>query len=603
MPYGYNMTKKYFPFKNYYWFFPFITAFAVRAFFFVFWLRSPYKFYHMIRGLDMYTLFTRYPNDSVTSYSIFLRIIDKLTQPFFFIETIVFVQLILGIVTCMFIVYICKCLTDSKRTACIAGLFYALYAPALMYEGFVLKDFLYLFFAVYILFLSFYTVSKKYSNLSVFLLGGGVLIAGFIRSLGTVLAIIIFCWFVFSLIRHVIKKKIASSEKIKICFRKLFLLFIGIFMMCSIVFAFNGNHFSYLYSVLFNYNYFTKVGMQKELKSINLADNDAKDTSTREIAIKGKMNIASENYRNGYMNCVKIYLRKLLLTFRAYENPNNLNYYFIRATLLPLKYLIGPILLFPLALSGFLVFLFKWKSYTHPELLVLFCIPIIIACVVFVPIGRYRIVIAPVLTITASVFICELIDCVFLKRFTMFALFFLIFAVFVFLESYFSNKNYLRASDYVAYGQALRYQNPKSSLILSCFEKAYDIRPDIDFIQNNLFLEYLRTGNFRGAEFFLRKKYRENPNDFDIVIRYVASLMGTKQYDKALRVLSSLEKPKDINRLKEYYFNWGEYFFFTENHRKALIYYNKLMNLMEPSQYKMYNYVNARIDMINLMEK
>ena len=609
---GYSMEKtlQYFKEKKHsriYWMLPLITAVTVRIIYFVFFINSPYKFYHLIKGLDMYSVFNRYPDGNVTVYYLFLRIIDFFTQPSFFIETVIVVQLIFGVAVCLFIVYICKQLTNNNKTASLAGIIYALYAPALMYEGFILKESFYLFFAVFILFMCFYTVSNKYSSISVFVLGFIILIPGLVRSVGGGLALIIFCWFIYSLIKYVVELKSCYKGKIKIIIKRVICFFLGLLLMLAAVYISCGNNLPPTLSLFSNLSYFVKVGQQKELTSININRNIDKTFSKNKkinndnilSPKKSKWNIFIEKQYGK----LKIYIRNFLFIFRAYEIPNNLNYYFIRYTLMPLKYLIGPIFLFPVGLAGFIILLLGWKKYRKPELLLLFCLPVIAGCMIFLPIARYRIVIIPILVILASVFVVGFIDYIIEKRYKKLVCGGIMLIFLTAIQVYSLQDYYLRASDYISYGQALRYQNPKDPLILNCFKNAYSMRPDLSFTKKNLIVECLRTGDFKQAESLLKDEYKRSPYDFSIAMNYIASLMGTKQYDRVFEVLSNLKEPKDVHRLGDYYFSWGEYYFFTDNYQQALEYYNRLLKIIEPKNRNIRNFINRRIYVINMKEK
>ena len=590
-------------YKNYYWFIPFLAALISRYFYFLNFVNSPYKYYHLIRGLDMNTIFITYPTHNASIYNLFLRIIASLVPQYFFIESVVIVQLILGILSSCFIVYIARQLTNDCRIACISGFIYALYAPVLMYEGVLLKESFNLFFVVFALFMCFYIVANKFSNISLFIFGIIILIPVFVRRVGVGLFVLLFCWFVYSLLLYIYRLKIEYRCQIKIFIKKITILLISVFIMTFTVYKAYNDHLPPVLSVFSNIKYFINVGQQPELLSIN---HEEKIISNRSIEksknekVGNSLNIGNDEIINDdYLNNFKSYIRNFLLTFRAYEIPNNINYYFIRDLLKPLKYLIGPILLFPLAIAGFILFLFNWKKYNKPELMLIFPIPVVIACVIFLPIARYRVAIVPILVVLAGIYIIKLVDSVLNRqRITVITLI-VLFSIFSFAQIISLEKNDIRAADFIAYGQAVRYQNPKSFVILNCFKEAYRIRPDLEYTRKNLIFELLRIGDFVNAEKLLRKEYKAQPGNFETAIDYVASLMGTKQYGKAFSVLSTIKKPVDSERQSDLYFNWGEYYFFTGNYKMALSYYKKMFNLNIPVSDELRKYIYSRVIVMN----
>jgi hypothetical protein len=588
--------------KNYYWSLPLLIALVSRYVFFIHFINSPFKFYHMVRGLDMYSIFVQFPTSSVTIYYLFLRAVNFFFGSAAFVENVVLIQLILGIIACGFIVYIAKKLTEDRRIACCAGLAYALYAPVLMYEGVILKESFYLFFAIFILFVCFYIIANKFSDLSMLLLGTVILIPGFVRNVGVALALIILCWFLYFLIKYTLKTKFNCKKKIIFFIRKVLIFFIGLIIMMTAVFISSNNHIPIVLSVFSNFKYFAQVGQQKNLISINEYENTTVKLTKQDLrSVSGEndnQEIITKYFNENSIQSIKNYVRNFLFTFRAYEIPNNLNYYFIRNVVLPLKYMLGPLLLFPVGIAGFAMLLLYWRKLKNPELVFLFSIPSIVACIIFLPLARYRIVITPVLIISASFFLIKLVDYIILGKYLKFIIYGIILILVSFIQLYSLEDSYLRASDFVVYGQAARHENPASPVTLYCFKEAYNIRPDLNYTKNNLIQEYLRIGDFKNAETLLKSEYKKNPGNFDVVMNYTASLMGTKQYTKVYEVLSRLSIPKDKFNLKNYYFNWGEYYFFTGNHVKAIDSYKKTLNMIEPGNKLLRDYIYRRINFV-----
>ena len=88
--------------------------------------------------------------------------------------------------------------------------------------------------------------------------------------------------------------------------------------------------------------------------------------------------------------------------------PNNINYYFMRNKLPVLKFFIGPALLMPIALTGFLLFIIFKSCYKKESILFLYILAFGIPICIFFPLGRYKLALAPVFCISASYAIVHL---------------------------------------------------------------------------------------------------------------------------------------------------------------------------------------------------
>ncbi|MCF7889006.1 MAG: hypothetical protein K9L78_02705 [Victivallales bacterium] len=306
-----------------------------------------------------------------------------------------------------------------------------------------------------------------------------------------------------------------------------------------------------------------------------------------------------------YKDFIKNYLRNFLFTFRAYEIPNNVNYYFIRKFLFPVSFMPGPIILFPFALAGLLFIFIYRKKYNNTVLLLLFILPVAAACTFFVPIARYRIVLIPVMAVGAGILLKNLLCFLFDRKYIKLFFASITVAIFALLQYMSMENNYYRASDYVAYGQAMRWQNSKNPLILPLFKKAFTIRPDLKFTKKNLIIECLRNGNFNSAKQLLQPEYKKNPRNFDTAINYASSLLGCKKFNKAYEVLSNIEKTDSPERKKKLYFNLGEYYFLTGRYNKAKNCYTVLLNLTDSQNIHAREVAEKRLLLIkqNIMEK
>ena len=249
-------------------------------------------------------------------------------------------------------------------------------------------------------------------------------------------------------------------------------------------------------------------------------------------------------------------------------------------------------------MTGILLLLLSFKRNKGIEILIVSAIPVFAGCIIFAPIARYRIVLLPFFAIAGAFAIVSFVSFVSDRKYLKGALLLgLIFLISI-LEYFSLDKNFYRASDYVCYGQAMRFSDSKNPEVLACFEKAYSMRPDLGFTRRNLIIECLRTGRFKVAKALMRSEYENNPQDFATAIKYVAALLGNRDYSEAYTILNGIKKPDDINKLREYYFNWGEYYFLKEEYFYAGREYRKLQNIINSDNKIMSNYIAFRLKAI-----
>ena len=184
--------------RNLFWILPLYSFSAsARGVFGFYFIESPFKNYYLIKGLDMYTIYNQFHDVVPSFYYLFLRGLSVISSPNSFIENLIIVQLLLGIIATMLIVYSAYKLTGNKFTACLSGIIYGLYAPGIIYEGFLLKESFYLFAVVLIIALCFWNSAHKYFRICAFLLGVVLFIPAYTRGVGLLFSLLIMLWYFF----------------------------------------------------------------------------------------------------------------------------------------------------------------------------------------------------------------------------------------------------------------------------------------------------------------------------------------------------------------------------------------------------------------------
>jgi hypothetical protein len=139
--------------------------------------------------------------------------------------------------------------------------------------------------------------------------------------------------------------------------------------------------------------------------------------------------------------------------FLAREIPENINYYFLRDRIFPLKYLPGPGLLMPLALAGIFLMLLRIKK--RESLLLLTILLLAFPLAAREPIGRYRLHLVPYFFLCAAYFF------IVLQRNTKKSLLLCAsaYALALGINFAFSSPAFVRVSDHVAWGKAIEAKN------------------------------------------------------------------------------------------------------------------------------------------------
>ena len=325
--------------RNLFWILPLILSASARGVFGFYFIESPFKNYYLIKGLDMYTIYNQFHDVVPSFYYLFLRGLSVISSPNSFIENLIIVQLLLGIIATMLIVYSAYKLTGNKFTACLSGIIYGLYAPGIIYEGFLLKESFYLFAVVLIIALCFWNSAHKYFRICAFLLGVVLFIPAYTRGVGLLFSLLIMLWYFFTLAYYANGRFLNVLTRLKFLISRSMIFILGILVVQAAVYYSCSKKLPAVTSAFSNFSYFYNVGQKTSLTSVNSPVE--KNVSPKMVKSQNIEGGSQSNKSDLNIRYIRNYFRNFLFTLRAYEMPNNINYYFLRDTLLPLRLFIG----------------------------------------------------------------------------------------------------------------------------------------------------------------------------------------------------------------------------------------------------------------------
>ena len=592
---------------------PICIALIARLVVFYSWLASPFRYYHTIRGLDMFKITNLFTDSYLNSgsfsdlYIYLYGTVLRMTNGINTIEVMVIIQMLIGVLSVFLVTLISNKIFTNRIIAFLSGALFAVYSPALMYECFILKETLFMFLCLLLFCFALNVKSRKYSNLSFLILGIFAALPGLIRFSGLLWGFSALIW---SLVGYyflgikttgkIYTQNLGLVSKLNNILLKLIFFIFGLFIILTpLHFLNNGNlcGFSTIKNTQW-IRYILKVGGQSEIKTMNIVNNEG-EKETEDNRLKTGDERQEPEIRDDSKlpqtdsKLLSTYIRKFFMLFDVYEIPNNLNYYFIKDGLKPLKYLLSPFILLPIAIAGGLILLFYIHIYFGTTILYFFILPTIISSTIFLPIARYRIIMIPIFCIFAAFFIYKIFSSLFRLGFICIGICILVYLTVLSLELTYTKNDYYRASDYITYGHALKYQNSKNPKILLAYEIAYETRPDL---KKNLFYysdELMKNNQFKKATEILLPEYEKEPNNIDIILRYSAALLGTNNPKQSLKILQSVPEPEANKQKIEYFYNIAESHFLLQNYPNANKYYEKILKLNPNENYL--NFIQIRM--------
>ncbi len=519
---------------------PLVAAVTVRLILFSSWLESPFKCYHKISGLDMKTVLSLATSfcEGKSEFSIYKLLFCSVSVCGGGAVALVLCQIVLGVITTLLITYSTLVIFRNRTVAVTSGILAALYSPELMYESMTLIESVFVFTAA----LSLATMARFTRNPSSrtwqFLAGAAAALPALVRFSGLPWMLVSLGFIIWFGMRHA-KKTTLRIPTAPIC-----LPLVGLVAILIPVSIFNAIRISNLNPIpaFPKSSYVLRAGADVEFSSHAVAPKPLLPDSGRDI-----------------VRIVENYTGKLLYLFKAYEIPDNLNYYFIREYLKPLKFMPGPLFLIPFATLGMIILLFHRRDCGSRALLLLYIASFAIPMVVFIPLGRYRLILLPAMCAFAgysiTYLVCNLIH--FRKRLVALLVLAVAYSsLFIFASP---KKIIMRAEDFVAYGNAMElaggYDNED---IGNCYRIAYAMNPGSASTVINHANHLMRNSQFSEAEKVLGMLFRENPANPTVAINYASSLLGTGRPAEAEKLLMGIPEPESRSSKVNYYYQLGE---------------------------------------------
>ncbi len=540
-----------------YFIIPIIVALIIRIIFYLSWTNSTFKYYCFVKGLDMQALLNWGVNSTAKGemannlYVHLISLIVRLTNgSIFTINIIIILQLVLGIGTVLLSVYIAWIISESKAAASISSIIIACYAPLLMYEGFLLKNTLCTFLTTGLLFtaLLFYknTKHKKISALCSGLFAALLLFANF--------ASICFVSFVYLWQIFVVFKTKENLKSLIIYPATILIILVALFSASGFrVFPIINNISDSRWL-----SYVINVGAQREITTLNESIQTLNNDQSFDRAID-----------------IYPYFKKTFSLLSSAEVPDNINYYFVKDGLIPLKYMFSPFLLYAVGIPAFFIYLALYRNRKVSLMCGIYFVSLALPLIVFVPLSRYTIVYSPLLCIMSVWLLFELARFMRQKNKTKGLSIILLLAVSFAIQTKLNPAPFYRASDFVTFARALEIQNPEDARISYAYGEAYKANSESIKIALKYADILMSHGHFTEASNVLEKLHLSNPTDTLITLQLSSALLVCKKTDEAGILLDSLTGATLTDNTL-YLYNKAEYFFQKENYKEALTLYEKL---------------------------
>lgn len=520
---------------------PALAALLVRIVLLINWWDSPVRWYCNIGGLDMQTILKIgtlfYEGKCPFSlYNIFLATILLFNNAVHSIETVVIIQVISGIIVAPLTAWCTLKIWGKVPWALASGLFMALYAPAIMYESVVLKESIFLFFALFSLAAVLKAHKSHFTPTALFFCG--IFLALVVTHRISALP---FCGFASLWIFACLLKKLKKDKKktlLRISFLALGLSLVLIpFFVASIgLLSPNNTYRKYLTKYIFS--------AQSSPASMNVAN---------ETPVKNLKN-------NKIFSLLNKMRKRAPLIFSASEKPNNINYYFLKHKLFPLQYLIGPLLLIPLAVTALVLLLFNRGFLRKESILFIFIFSYMIPIIIFIPLARYRLVLIPVFCMLAPYPFFAVWKAWHKKKLLLLLLPVVIYALILYINL--PLNSFVRSTDFVSYGKGMQFKTGKSASALAYFSEAYKIAPYKQMTVVNLADALIKNRRPKDAIKILLPALQKSPDN--LAYRYYLGIayFFTGKAKLAEQLFSKIN-PDDMGDLK------AKYYFFYEQSLRA----------------------------------
>ena len=418
-----------------------VTLFAlgVRGVCFFFFLKSPFRHFHQVPGLDMETLLRfsewgtgqEFPPLFVV-HRLLIFSVWFLNGQVHCVPVLILLQCLSGAAGALLTADLCLMLWGKRKTALAAGIFYGLYGPLLLYDLCVLQESITTTLILLALWSYVRCRIRHFPSKLTFLSGILLGLSSIGRPVAALLAVTLPVKTFFSGCFVSGKGKwFHAPAHGRFSGKAALLLAAGVLTLWLTAALFNGC-FAGNFSPFFNAVTYT------------VAFHTEKAAASSE---------AGPPQSGGIRRMICGLPRRAAEFFLIHEKPENINYYFLRNRIFPLKYLPGPALLLPVALAGIFLMLLRIKYKEGLLLLVMVLLALPLAA--RDPIGRYRLHLIPCFVLSAACFFTVLQKNT--KRTNWLCAGALALALAVNFN--FSAPAFTRVSDHVAWGRAIEIRN------------------------------------------------------------------------------------------------------------------------------------------------
>jgi tetratricopeptide (TPR) repeat protein len=529
---------------------PLCTGLPARIILFGEFIKSPFRYYHSIRGLDMMTLLAKgekfiHGKTPFSPFNLIIYIAHHIFPADFLPEGTVIIQMILGLITALLCTWLVLAITGNRYMAVTAGITASLYAPVLIYETQILKTTVYLFCSVLALTLLLYAKKKQFAFSWTALAGFSAMFPLWERFSGILWPAAALLWILLLHISSSLKERHFSADatktpvnitqllitSLKKAFKPMLFFTAGIFISISAVTAvniYNNQSSAGYYKANFRYIFKTGSAAEADINGPAVSGSD-----THKIKSHGTDTVKKK---------IILYFNKIKDIFSPVQIPNNINYYFVREKLPVLKFMPGPNLVIPAALTGFLILLLNFKFLKKESILFFYAAAFISPIFFFLPLARYKTIMLPLIAFASAYSVFYLINAEKQKK-----LIFTVIIIFLYIFILSSDNTISRYStDIYAYSYAAVY------------------RP----------VKLMEKGRFKEAEIILSEYSRRIPDAPLVTIFLASSYMGQGRFKEAEYLLKHIPVPEKPNLKGRYFFNLADSVRLQNKNKEAALYYS-----------------------------
>lgn len=541
--------------KEFVFIIPFIVALTVRGA--ALWFRSdsPFPFYNYIVGLDMNTLL-HIGSWLYNGFSLFTLYKFTIAATMYFNggqpmpEAIVVIQMLMGIGITLLVTWCALALTGKKSWALASGLLAALYAPGLMYESFILKETYMTFFSLLALAGLIWARKKHFSPSASYTVGLLLALPCMCRVSASIFCVLGAAWVLWCYFnrfgglqdkRWRIKMSIVTA-----CLAG----GIATLLVPVSIFNYYNTGKSELRPFHINMKYAVSVGKANNAQSMSVEPSEFPYESPKlgtDTNVIGT--VTSANFLLGFA-------KKVPLVFSSTEIPNNLNYYYLKDLLFPLKYMIGPMFLIPLALISLILLLITGGVFRKNSILMIFIISFIIPICLFYPLARYRIIFYPVFCMLAPLPCFFILNNLQRNKLKIFILLTIAAGVIVLMPV--SPKEKVRPVDLITYGKAVELKELSPGKSLSLYQDAWQMAPQSKTAIACYISAILKSGRPVQAARIIMPNLQKNPNNSAYLYYGALTILFCQQTEETEKIFKALNHENPGSFRKHYFNYWGQ---------------------------------------------